>query len=112
MAKPINRQNRFASVTHSCPRCPPNPANPEPVLKPLNAIQVTDADEAKAMLMSVMDNQAGAARDIVLLNAGAAIYVAGLSDTLGNGVKRAAEIVASGLAKNKLQQLVQTSNAS
>ena len=79
---------------------------------PLNAIQVTDADEAKAMLMSVMDNQAGAARDIVLLNAGAAIYVAGLSDTLGNGVKRAAEIVASGLAKNKLQQLVQTSNAS
>ena len=79
---------------------------------PLNAIQVTDADGAKAMLMNVMDNQAGAARDIVLLNAGAAIYVAGLSDTLGNGVKRAAEIVASGLAKNKLQQLVQTSNAS
>ena len=81
-------------------------------LKPaaLNAIQVTDADEAKAMLLSVMDNQEGAARDIVLLNAGAAIYVAGLSKSLASGVKTAAEIVASGAAKRKLQQLIQISN--
>ena len=79
---------------------------------PLNAIQVTDADEAKAMLLAVMDNQSGAARDVVLLNAGAAIYVAGLCDSLENGVKKAAEIVASGAAKKKLEQLIQVSNAS
>jgi anthranilate phosphoribosyltransferase len=77
---------------------------------PLNAIRVANADEAKAMLMSVMDNQAGAARDIVLLNAGAAIYVAGLADTLAHGVRKAAEILASGAAKNKLVQLIQISN--
>jgi len=77
---------------------------------PLNAIQVTDADTAKAMLLTVMDNQPGAARDVVLLNAGAAIYVAGLSDTLESGVKKAAEIVASGAAKYKLEQLIQVSN--
>ena len=53
---------------------------------PLDAIRVADAAQAKAMLLDVLDNQAGAARDIVLLNAGAAIYVAGLSDTLANGV--------------------------
>ena len=62
------------------------------------------------MLLSVLDNQPGAARDIVLLNAGAAIYVAGLSDTLEHGVKKATEIIASGAAKNKLQQLIQVSN--
>lgn len=77
---------------------------------PLNAIRVANADEAKAMLMSVMDNQAGAARDIVLLNAGAAIYVAGLADTLAHGVRKAAEVIASGAAKNKLVQLIQISN--
>lgn len=79
---------------------------------PLKAIRVDNVDEAKAMLLGVLDNQPGAARDIVQLNAGAAIYVAGLSDTLGNGVKKAAEVVASGGAKNKLAQLIQVSNES
>jgi len=77
---------------------------------PLNDIRVVNADEAKAMLLSVMDNQAGAARDIVLLNAGAAIYVAGLADTLAHGVKKAAEVIASGAAKNKLMQLIHISH--
>ena len=78
---------------------------------PLDAIRVADAAQAKAMLLDVLDNQAGAARDIVLLNAGAAIYVAGLSDTLANGVKKAAGTLSSGAAKDKLQQLIETSNA-
>jgi len=77
---------------------------------PLDEIRVTDAAGAKAMLLGVLDNQAGAARDIVLLNAGAAIYVAGLTDSLEHGVKKAAEIIASGAARNKLEQLIQTSN--
>ena len=78
---------------------------------PLNSIRVGNASEAKAMLLGVLDNQPGAARDIVLLNAGAAIYVSGLADTMANGVKMAAEIIASGAAKNKLSQLIQISNA-
>jgi anthranilate phosphoribosyltransferase len=77
----------------------------------LDAIKVSNAAEAKAMLLGVLDNKPGAARDIVLLNAGAAIYVAGLTDTLASGVKKAAEIIASGAAKDKLAQLVQISNA-
>jgi anthranilate phosphoribosyltransferase len=58
-----------------------------------------------------LDNHAGAARDIVQLNAGAAIYVAGLAASLPEGVKKADEIIASGAAKNKLAQLIQISNA-
>ena len=78
---------------------------------PLNNIQVSNADEAKAMLESVMNNQPGAARDIVLLNAGAAIYVSGIAATLAEGVTRASAEIASGAAKQKLEQLVQLSNA-
>jgi anthranilate phosphoribosyltransferase len=78
---------------------------------PLDAIRVANAAEAKAMLLGVLDNHPGGARDIVLLNAGAAIYVAGLTDSLACGVKKADEVIASGAAKNKLQQLIQTSNA-
>ncbi len=78
---------------------------------PVNAIQVSDADTAKDMLMGALDNQMDPARDIVLLNAGAAIYVAGLTDTLAHGVRKAAETVASGAAKNKLVQLIQVSNS-
>ena len=78
---------------------------------PLNAIQVSNADEAKAMLLAVLGNQPGAARDVVRLNAGAAIYVAGLAASLAEGVKKAGEVIASGAAKNKLEQLIQVSNA-
>ena len=76
----------------------------------LDTIRVANADEARTMLLTVLDNQPGAARDTVQLNAGAAIYVAGLSDTLEHGVKKAAEVIASGEAKNKLAQLIQISN--
>jgi anthranilate phosphoribosyltransferase len=76
----------------------------------LQDISVANVEESRVMLLSVLANKPGAARDIVLLNAGAAIYVAGLSDTLGSGVKRAAEVIASGAAQVKLQQLVQISN--
>jgi anthranilate phosphoribosyltransferase len=67
---------------------------------------VSNIEQAKAMLLSVLDNQPGAARDIVMMNAGAAIYVSGLTATLADGVRRAAEIISSGAAKNKLDELV------
>jgi anthranilate phosphoribosyltransferase len=76
---------------------------------PLATIRVNNADEAKAMLIGVLDNQPGTARDIVLLNAGAAIYVAGLSGSLAEGVNSAAQVIASGAAKAKLAQLISIS---
>ena len=50
--------------------------------------------------------QPGAARDIVALNAGAAIYVAGKASSIEEGVERAFEVIASGAARSKLDQLV------
>lgn len=78
---------------------------------PLDSIRVATVDEAKAMLLSVLNNEAGAARDIVQLNAGAAIYAAGLTITLEDGIKKAAEVIASGAAKHKLAELIRLSHA-
>lgn len=78
-------------------------------ISPLNNIRVANADEARSMLLAVLDNQHGAARDIVQLNAGAAIYVAGLSHTLPEGIKKAGAFISSGAAKKKLEQLVELS---
>jgi anthranilate phosphoribosyltransferase len=77
----------------------------------LQEISVDSVQASRDMLLGVLNNQPGAARDIVLMNAGAAIYLAGLADTLPHGVKKAAEIISSGAAKNKLAQLIEISNA-
>ena len=69
-----------------------------------------NVDEAKAKLLSVLANEAGAARDIVALNAGAAIYVGGVAHTLEAGVKKAVHVIASGEAKAKLEQLIAFTN--
>ncbi len=76
----------------------------------LDDIRVSDVDQAKNMLMGVMNNQAGPARDITILNAAAGIYVAGLANSLAEGVGKAAEVIASGAAGNKLMQLVAVTN--
>ena len=73
-------------------------------------IRVEDASQAKAMLLSVLDNLPGAARDLVLLNAGASIYLAGVTKTLERGIEKAAGVVESGAARAKLDQLVEFSN--
>jgi len=69
-------------------------------------LRVGNATEACAMLCGVLDNKPGAARDIVQLNAGAAIYVAGLTATLSDGIARAAEVISDGSAKARLAQLI------
>jgi anthranilate phosphoribosyltransferase len=73
-------------------------------------LRVANATDACAMLTGVLNNQPGAPRDIVQLNAGAAIYAAGLSDSLAEGIKRAGVVIASGEAKAKLDQLIGLSN--
>ena len=70
------------------------------------AIQVTTVEESKAMIQAVLDNQPGPAHNIVALNAGAAIYVAGLAKTFKAGIERASEVIKSGAAKQKLEELV------
>ena len=69
-------------------------------------LAVTSAAESLKMIESVLNNEPGPARDIVALNAGAAIYVAGLAPDLGTGINTAQAVIASGAAKKKLQDLV------
>ena len=73
-------------------------------------IQIQNAEESKAMILAVLNGKPGAARDIVLLNAGAAIYVSGLVDTMQAGVEKAAAVIDSGAALQKLHQLISYSN--
>ena len=72
----------------------------------LAGLKVKSAEQSLAMIDSALHGKPGAARDIVLLNAGAAIYVAGLAESLEAGVAIAKEQVATGAAAAKLQQWV------
>ncbi len=76
-------------------------------LHALDTIQIQNAEQSKAMILAVLNGQLGPARDIVLLNAGAAIYVAGLTDSLAGGISKAAEVIDQGLALAKLNALQQ-----
>ena len=70
------------------------------------SIQVHTAEESKDMILAVLGNQPGAAHNIVALNAGAAIYVAGVAKTHKEGVERARRAIASGDAKRKLDEFI------
>ena len=84
-----------------------NPAQFGLPLHSLASIQIDNAEQSKAMILAVLNGELGAARDIVLLNAGAAIYVAGLADSLAAGINKAAEVIDQGLALAKLNALQQ-----
>lgn len=71
----------------------------------LKDIQIQNAAESKAMIMDVLNGKTGAPRDIVLLNAGAAIYVAGITATLAAGIEKAAQMIDDGVALSKLEAL-------
>jgi anthranilate phosphoribosyltransferase len=77
----------------------------------LATIAVADAADSLRMINAVFDGEQGPASDIVALNAGAAIYVAGLADSLARGVELATETIGSGKAKQTLQALVEASNS-
>jgi len=72
----------------------------------LTELAVTDAASSLLMVKSVLDNQPGAARDIVLLNAGAAIYAANITESLAAGIEKARQVIASGAARAKLDALI------
>lgn len=73
-------------------------------------IKAADSDDSLRIIQSVFDNQPGPARDIVCLNAGAAIYVSGVVDTLAAGIEKAQVVVADGSAKEKFEALIKYSN--
>lgn len=75
---------------------------------PLTDIVGGDAPTNAAIIHEVLSGKAGAYRDIVLANAGACIYVSGRCATIQEGVERAAAVIASGQARRKLQQLIET----
>ena len=69
-------------------------------------LRVNDAAESKAMLLQALDNRAGLPLEIVALNAGAALYVAGVAESIGDGIARARAAIASGAARAKLDEFV------
>ena len=83
--------------------------NPQQFGLPLHDVQsirVQNAEQSSQIALAVLGGETGPARDIVLLNAGAAIYVAGLVANLTAGIACASRVIDSGDAKNKLQQLI------
>ena len=78
---------------------------------PLSALIGGDADENAEILRAIFAGKAGAPSDAVALNAGAALYVAGEADSLANGVSMASELLSSGAAEAKLEELVLATNA-
>jgi anthranilate phosphoribosyltransferase len=72
----------------------------------LENIAITNAKDSLKMLNAVLNNESGAAKDIVLLNAGAAIYAANLTNSLAEGITKANEVIANGAVKQKFQDFI------
>ena len=70
------------------------------------ALKVETPEQSRSMLLGVLDNDGGAARDIVILNAGAALYAANVADSMLAGVQLARKAIESGAARQKLDQLI------
>lgn len=69
-------------------------------------LRVENAQESRARVLEALENRPGVAREIVALNAGAALYVAGVSASIAEGLARARGVMASGAARRKLDEFV------
>ena len=74
-------------------------------------LRVETPEESRQMLLGVLDDQPGPARDLVILNAGVALYVANVVASMGAGIERARTALASGAARKKLDQFVSATTA-
>jgi len=72
----------------------------------LKTLRVESTDESLRVIRSVFNNEPGPALDIVLLNAGAAIYVSGIAQSIDEGIEMAQDAIGSGLAGEKLKDLI------
>jgi anthranilate phosphoribosyltransferase len=73
------------------------------------SFKVDTPQESLAMMRQVLDNQPGAARDIVVFNAGAALYAANVVPDIREGIARSRQVLESGAARAKLDELVRVS---
>lgn len=71
-----------------------------------DALKVADASASKEKVLAVLANRAGPERDIVVLNTGAALYAAGVTSSIEEGIRRAFAVIESGAAQAKLDQFV------
>lgn len=76
----------------------------------ISQLAIQSADESLAIINSIFDGELGPARDIVALNAGAAIYAADLASSLDRGIEQAQTLIDNGKAKQKLQDFISCSN--
>ncbi len=77
--------------------------------QPLDGLRVDGAAQSLAVIHGVLANEPGPARDIVLLNAGAALYVGGAASSIEQGVEKVAQVLQSGAAANTLNNLITAS---
>jgi len=75
------------------------------------ALKGGDAEENAAIVRSILAGERGSRRDVVLLNAGVALFIAGRTDTIRDGIRIAASAIDSGAAQRRLQQMVESSRA-
>jgi len=76
----------------------------------LDDIKVENVEESKKIIMDILAGTQSTARDIVVLNAGAAIYVSGITEDITSGIDQAKRAIDSGKAQEKLAELVTNSN--
>jgi len=76
----------------------------------LNDIKVENANESLSLIYEAFSGQNGTAKNIISFNAGAAIYVSGLEDSLSSGIEKASQILSDGSAKEKLEEYIFASN--
>jgi anthranilate phosphoribosyltransferase len=74
-------------------------------------LKVADSTESKAKMMEALSGEPGAAYDIVALNAGTALYAAGVVDSIGDGLVKARAAIESGAAKAKMQQFIEVTQS-
>lgn len=77
----------------------------------LKSLAVNSAQESLNIIQSVFSNTDGAAHDIVCLNAGASIYVSGVTDSFSQGVQLARKVIADGSARKKFQDFIEMSQS-
>jgi len=77
-------------------------------MKSHRGLKVADAQESKEMVLEALANVEGTPREIVVLNAGTALYAAGVAGSIGEGIERARAAVQSGAARRTLEQFVAT----
>jgi anthranilate phosphoribosyltransferase len=74
-------------------------------------LKVSNSAESKEKVLEALQDQPGAARDIVAINAGTALYAAGVASSIADGLEKARTVIASGAAKAKLDQFVQATQS-